>query len=180
MKNLSFLALSVGLVLAACGGGKSTPATPDPATDPVTDPVTDPAATPSTDPATTPATEPAIVWKDMEFGARKKYMKEKVLPEMKALFAAYNPAEYSDVTCQTCHGEGAIDGSFEMPNPALPMLPNSQEGWQKLGAEHPKGMEFMATKVKPAMATLLGIPEFDPAKPADGGFGCQGCHDTAK
>jgi hypothetical protein len=166
MKNLSFVALFVGLLAASCGGGKASPTSPQP---------TEPgAASPTSEPAAT------VAWKDLEFSARKKLMKEKVLPEMKLLFAEFDSAKFSDVTCQTCHGEGAIDGSFEMPNEALPVLPSTPEGWQKLGADEPKWMEFMATKVKPRMAALLGVPEMDPQQPELGGFGCYACHTAAK
>lgn len=169
MKNLSFAAMFVGLLTAACGGGKAAPTTPEP-----TEP-TEPGAE-------SPAAEPdaPVAWKDLEFSARKKLMKEKVLPEMKLLFAEFDSAKFADVTCQTCHGEGAIDGSFEMPNEALPLLPSTQEGWQKLGADKPTWMEFMATKVKPRMAALLGVPEMDPQHPENGGFGCYACHGAAK
>ncbi|HUH01154.1 MAG TPA: hypothetical protein VML75_04105 [Kofleriaceae bacterium] len=165
MKNLSFAALFVSLLAASCGGGKAAPTSPEP---------TEPGAAPTSEPGA------PVAWKDLEFSARKKLREEKVLPEMKRMFAEFDSAKFADVTCQTCHGDGAIDGSFEMPNQALPVLPSTQEGWQKLGAEKPKWMEFMSTKVKPRMAELLGVPEFDPQQPENGGFGCHACHEMAK
>ena len=40
----------------------------------------------------------------------------------------------------------------------------------------PKLTEFMAEKVEPAMGKLLDVAVFDPKKPVEGAFGCNGCH----
>ncbi len=47
-------------------------------------------------------------------------------------------------------------------------------------AAAPEMVKFMAEVVKPRMAALLGLPEFDPNKPEAGGFGCAGCHTIKK
>ena len=44
----------------------------------------------------------------------------------------------------------------------------------------PKMVKFMGEIVKPQMAALLGVPEFDPKKPEAGGFGCMSCHTMKK
>jgi len=113
-------------------------------------------------------------WAAMDFGERKRHMKNVVLPRMKELFVAFDAARYSKMTCATCHGEGAADNSYRMPNPALPKLPTSPEGFKRLTTEKPAISQFMLTKVKPAMAKLLGLPEMTPENRT--GFGCMACH----
>lgn len=123
---------------------------------------------------------PQVAWKDMTKKQKQTYMKKVVIPTMQPLFAAYDKDEFSTITCLTCHGDGATDSTFEMPNPEIMPLPATPEGFQALMAEKPKAVEFMAKQVKPAMAKLLGEPEFDHEHPEAGGFGCGGCHTTAK
>jgi hypothetical protein len=133
-----------------------------------------------------PATVPDVVapptvagapnWKDMKKDDRKKYMKKVVLPKAKDAFFAFDPKHYpkAKVTCATCHGDGASDGSFKMPNEKLPKLPNDMAGFKALNEKKPAVMEFMGKKVKPMMASLLGMPEFN--MQTKQGFGCNGCH----
>jgi hypothetical protein len=45
-------------------------------------------------------------------------------------------------------------------------------------ADKPQVTQFMATKVKPTMAQLLGMEEFTPDHPS--GFGCYQCHTKAQ
>ncbi len=123
---------------------------------------------------------PQVAWKDMTKKQKQTYMKKVVIPTMQPLFAAYDKDEFSTITCLTCHGDGATDSTFKMPNPEIMPLPATPEGFQALMAEKPKAVEFMAKQVKPAMAKLLGEPEFDPAHPEAGGFGCMECHTAAK
>jgi hypothetical protein len=117
---------------------------------------------------------PQIAWAAMTFEQRKEYMKTTVFPKAKELFVAFDPVHYSNFTCATCHGDGAADGKFKMPNPKLPKLPSTPEGFRQLMADKPKVTEFMAKQVKPTMATLLGLKEFTPQSP--NGFGCMECH----
>ena len=65
-----------------------------------------------------------IDWAKMDENAKKKYMKSTVLPEMKKLFVAVDKKHYSNMSCQTCHGEKAVENKFKMPNPTLPKLPH--------------------------------------------------------
>lgn len=120
-----------------------------------------------------------VAWKDMDGAARGKFMAEVVMPRMKTEFAAFDP-KFVSMNCATCHGPKAHESHFAMPNAELMPLPGTMEGFQALGAEKPRWMEFMATKVKPIMAELLGQPEFNPAAPEKGGFGCAECHTIAK
>jgi hypothetical protein len=134
-----------------------------------------PAASPAAaDPAAPPPPAAASGWAAMDFGERKRHMKNVVLPRMKEVFVAFDAARYGRMTCVTCHGEGAADGGFRMPNPSLPKLPASPEGFKRLSNEKPQMTQFMLTKVKPMMAKLLGLPELTPE--SRGGFGCMACH----
>lgn len=154
------LAALVVSVLAACGG--SSPKTTTPKEEPVVGP-------------------PQVAWKDMSVEQKGRYMDKVVTPRMKELFVAFDAKEFAEFGCKTCHGEEALKTKkFEMPNPGLFQLPASQEGFAELAKEKPEYMKFMATQVKPEMAKLLGIEEFDPANPKEGTFGCMGCHGFEK
>jgi hypothetical protein len=109
----------------------------------------------------------------MDKPARNKYMKDVVLPKMKELFVAFDP-KYSDMKCFTCHGPTAMHGTFQMPNPDLPKIPSDMAKFKDWAAKTPKMSEFMMKTVKPEMAKLLNMPEYDPA--TDKGFSCGNCH----
>ncbi|MEP7234655.1 MAG: hypothetical protein ABI778_05100 [Ignavibacteriota bacterium] len=118
------------------------------------------------------APDSAIHWDKMDHAQRKTYMKQVVMPSMKAEFAAFNPEKFSNMKCTTCHGDGAKDDSYKMPNPQLWKFPRSKEGWAKADTSF---LRFMKATVKPKMASLLGIPQFD-MKTKTGSFGCGNCH----
>ncbi len=87
------LTLCLVLAIAACGS-KAKPADP---------------STPPTGAAAT-----AVAWADLDASAREAYMKEKVMPQMKEIFVAFDAEEFGEMNCKTCHGPGAEDESFEM------------------------------------------------------------------
>ena len=155
------LALAGCLALAVVACAETTASTPPPAA---------PAA------AGAPAKE--LAWAEMGKQDRIEYMKTVVLPRMRQAFAQFSPDRYEKMTCVTCHGDGATDGSFKMPNPKLPVLPNSSEGFKQLAADKPAVMEFMKNEVKPKMAAMLGEQEWTPETKT--GFGCGECHTTAQ
>jgi hypothetical protein len=105
---------------------------------------------------------------------KKDYMKTVVFSKMKDDFVAYDDKHYTNMTCVTCHGEGAKAGNFKMPNPALPKLPGDPAGFKALMEQKPAAMKFMGGKVVPDMAQMLGEPPFDPQ--THQGFGCFRCH----
>lgn len=96
------------------------------------------------------------------------------MPKMGALFNSYDAKAYAEPKCVLCHGAGAKDGSFKMPNPDLPKLPTTPADFKKLAAKHPKIFAFMKDQVEPQMAALLGEQPFD--MKTGQGFGCYGCH----
>ena len=150
----------------ACGGGSSAPpSTPAPSTP-------SPAGS-----AADNAPPPSGKWNDMNRDQRMAYMKKVVLPKMKETFTAFDPKEFEHVTCLTCHGAGAKDGSFKMPNPDLPRL-SPEGGFKKHMDQKPEITKFMMSKVLPDMAELLHTQPFDPKTKL--GFGCFGCHAIAK
>jgi hypothetical protein len=115
-------------------------------------------------------------WEHLSVAQKRKVMKTKVLPEAKKMFAAYDPKAFKSVTCSTCHGDSADDGTFKMPNPKLPRLPKptSRADFVELQKKKPDAVKFMSTVVKPTMARLLGLPEWSPQETK--GFGCYRCH----
>jgi hypothetical protein len=115
-------------------------------------------------------------YEEMKFEQRHALMQNVVLPQMKEIFVAFD-AKFEGMNCATCHGDGATDGTFVMPNPKLPVLPGSEEafGEYMLDPEHARWSQFMIDQVWPQMASLLKVAKFDPATGIDG-FSCHNCH----
>jgi hypothetical protein len=118
----------------------------------------------------------AKAWKDMTRHERGRYMGEVVLPRMRTLFQSFDAQHFAVVNCAMCHGPGAEDRTFRMPNEALPRLPDNAAGFQALAREKPEWMRFMAEQVRPQMAALLGKEEIDMRNPKPDAFGCRNCH----
>ena len=108
-------------------------------------------------------------------------MKQYVLPKAKELFASFDP-KFGAVTCKTCHGDGADNHTFKMPNPKIKQLPGTEEGfmtWIKQNPEEAKWAGFMAQPLEPEMGKILGMKPFDP-KTKTGEFSCGACHTMKK
>jgi hypothetical protein len=132
-----------------------------------------------TAPAATPTDAKKVDWENMSFGQRKKLMKSAVLPELKKAFESFDAKKYQKFTCATCHGDGATDGKFKMPNAKLPKLPSPTDraAFAALQQKKPEVVKFMGTVVTPKVAQLLGLPEWSPQNPK--GFGCYACHTSS-
>jgi hypothetical protein len=132
-----------------------------------------------TAPAATPTDATKVDWANMSFDQRKKLMKTSVLPQLKKAFQAFDSKKYEKFTCATCHGDGATDGKFKMPNAKLPKLPppTDRAAFAALQQKKPEVVKFMGTVVTPKVAQLLGLPEWSPQNPK--GFGCYACHTSA-
>ncbi len=116
-----------------------------------------------------------VDWAKMDRRARIDYMKKVVVPTMGPLFKAYDSDEFGRINCLTCHGDGAIEGTYEMPNPELPQL-DFGSGYAEYKAQHAQVIAFMTDTVKPKMAELLGKEVW--SRDNQDGFGCQSCHVT--
>jgi hypothetical protein len=127
--------------------------------------------------AAAPAAGTSKPWDDLSADEKKDVMKKVVVPRMATLFKEYDATKYPQVKCVLCHGEEAKKGKFAMPNPDLPKLDFAGH-LAKERAEKPQMVEFMAKKLVPEMATVLGAQPFDPK--TGKGFGCKDCHAAKK
>ena len=171
----AFIAVSSVRATPATAPAKTTAAAQAPARAPATAPASSAAAAPAA-PAT-PGSK--IPWDDMTKVQRGKYMKTVVTPRMKSVFQAFDPVEFKNFNCATCHGKNAEKRKFQMPSSHVHHLPSTPEAFQAVMAKEPtwpKWVEFMSKKVQPPMADMLGQPVFDPKNPRAGGFGCMACH----
>lgn len=179
--------LATFALVAACGGGgEATPPPAAPAPSATEMASAAPAPTESAAPAASAApsaSAPAAPsgppgpgdWEKWTHDQKLAYMKSAVLPKMKDLFATFNADHYANMNCKTCHGAGASDGSFKMPNPDLPKLPKTPAEFKALATgKKAKIFAFMKDQVEPTMAQLIGEQPFDPQTKS--GFGCMNCH----
>ena len=113
-------------------------------------------------------------WPTWTHAQKLAYMKQTVMPAERAIFARFEPVRFAEMTCETCHGAGARDGSYRMPNPDLPHIVGGKGGFLELIAKEPEVVRFMQQDVGPGTAKLLGYQEFDMAKHV--GFSCYQCH----
>ncbi|CAN5921694.1 hypothetical protein BH11MYX3_BH11MYX3_17440 [soil metagenome] len=150
------LVLFASIILAACGSKSSSNTTP-----------TTPGGGGSGEVAAKPL--PDVAFESLDHDQRIQFMKEFVVPTMAPLFKNHDAAKYAEFGCITCHGAGAKEGKFDMPNDKLPKLFGpSMSKFEK------QDVEWMGKEIKPTMAKLLREPEYSDENPK--GFGCLECH----
>jgi hypothetical protein len=118
---------------------------------------------------------PPTPWEEMSFEDKKSWMALEVMPRVAPLFEAYDGERFAGFGCEGCHGEGAQDRNYEMPNSGIFTLhaSGSQEQLHMVNEMRPM-VNFMFQDVVPTMRTLLGEEEFD--SESGEGFGCFACH----
>jgi hypothetical protein len=104
-----------------------------------------------------------------------KFMRDFVVPQMKAEFQAFDAKEYAVFGCKTCHGKDFKARKYKMPSPDLPKLDFAK---LEAGQQEPKMAKFMELHIKPDMAKILNLTPYDDKHPD--GFGCLSCHEAAK
>ncbi len=155
--NGSVWVLTLAVLMAACGGSKSTEAT----TVGTAEKVSAMEAF-----GLTPPDEP---WEQMAFADKEFYMIGKVNPIMKEMFEGHDLGEYEGFDCVDCHGEEMREIDFAMPAPSMYIVaPEGTPQHRGMMATFPETVKFMEEQVTPAMGKLLGIDNFT----------CAGCHPT--
>ena len=115
-------------------------------------------------------------WAKWTHDQKLAYMKAAVLPTEAPLFREYAPERFADFTCRSCHGASADDGTYKMPNPALPKLDVGHIF--DMEKTKPRTFRFMYDVVTPRTAALLNLPEWQHKTLS--GFGCLRCHTRAE
>ncbi len=150
--------------LVACSHASAPPATPPPVT-----------FTPRAGlPPLPPVGDNKMGWPTWSHERKLAYMKDTVMAAEREIFTRFEPYRFASMTCETCHGEGARDGTYKMPNPDLPHLTGGAGGFTELAKTEPEALRFMSAVVAPETAKLLGYPQFDMARHV--GFSCYQCH----
>jgi hypothetical protein len=139
--------------LGACGGNSVGQAS-----------ATSPGSTPAASPMGAPAAWSDKLSKDQKIA----FMKANVAPRMRKVFQAADPRHYAEFGCKTCHGP-----NWQEPKAFLPKL-TLKDGQISAFAEKPAVAQFMAERVVPEMAAVLGEAPYNPD--THQGFGCAGCH----
>ena len=158
-------ALALALSLSACGGSEPAAVAPT-GTGPV-----DADAGVAAPVATSPATVGALpkTWSDsMTKEQQVAFMSKNVVGPLGKTFKDHDSAYYADFSCKTCHGPNRQD-----PHAFLPHLKLEGENLTAFKTD-PEIAKFMHEKVVPAMASAMGMPEYD--MKTHQGFGCGGCH----
>jgi cytochrome c553 len=110
-------------------------------------------------------------WSEMDDDERMAHMGAVVMPRLQAVFQEHDPERFATFGCVTCHGNGARDGNFEMPNPDLPQL-DAANLYKKHRQEAPEMTKLMWKKVEPALGEALaqtyGL--------GDAQVSCKSCH----
>lgn len=112
-------------------------------------------------------------WADKNKKERAVYMKKVVVPKIGPLLTAFDPERFPKVECTTCHGAGAKEGKFDMPNAELETLVMANM-FEKHRTDEPKITKFMMGTVVPTMAELLETTPFN--METNTGLGCMTCH----
>lgn len=112
---------------------------------------------------------PDVPFDQLDHDQKIAFMKQVVMPKMGPIFQRHDRQQYAEFGCKTCHGPGADEGEFHMPNDELPKL-----NFADLSKFEQRDVEWMKATVKPTMAQLLQAPELTPDNPD--GFGCLDCH----
>lgn len=100
-----------------------------------------------------------------------EFMTHCVLPELAALFQAFDAEAYGDFSCTTCHGDDLGGGTYAMPG-AVAISVREQDPSSEL-------YQFMYGTVMPEMAAILGREPYD-ASTGSGDFSCYDCHQQAR
>lgn len=115
-------------------------------------------------------------WKDKSREQRMDWMAVAVFPVMRSLFQEQDSEKYADFACQTCHGKEMERVDFRMPNDLFALDASDTVAHAKEYDE--RTTDFMLGAVVPKMAKLLGADAYTLENQT--GFGCMGCHPTAK
>jgi hypothetical protein len=109
-------------------------------------------------------------WDEMAEDERMTHMKTVVAPRMKSMFQEFDGERFADFSCETCHGPGAAEETYALPNPELPQLDESKY-YKKHREATPEMVDFMWKEVEPTMAELLGVTHG-----MKGDMNCSSCH----
>ena len=90
-------------------------------------------------------------------------------------FQAFYKTPTPELTCTSCHGEGAQAVGYNLSNSKLKALkPSRVRALYSENATLTPHQLFKRDDITPTMARLLGVPQYNPATGLE--FSCLGCH----
>jgi hypothetical protein len=118
-------------------------------------------------------------WDSMSYEEKEWYMVGKVHPVMRQVFQTFNAKKYEGekFECTPCHGENPEQRKYKMPSSHLSPVPAfGSKDWKAM--ENSRVFKFMAQRVTPSMAKLIGHDDWDPETGDQ--HSCWGCHPKAE
>jgi len=104
------------------------------------------------------AREPVVIWDAMTPQQKEEFMRSTVMPEMRAVFARFDPHRYARMGCTPCHARGRRKQPYLMPNEDLLLDPKACAEVPGSDPSMTAMNRFMDEQVGPTMARLLGKP----------------------
>jgi hypothetical protein len=184
MNSSAFVAACVGALVASACGGPAPQQAPTPVQNPTSaapppQPSWEPPPLPTDDPkgaiAMLGLTGPDKPWDSLSHDEKEWYMIGKVHPIMRQVFETFDKTRYAGdkFECAPCHEPNFAVTKYKMPNPKLSPIPAyGSEDWKAM--ENARIVKFMAARVTPVMAQLLGHDPNDASK--GDAVTCYACH----
>ncbi len=115
---------------------------------------------------------PAVPWRDKTHDEKRAFMAAYVEPTMRRKFQGFEPKDWGNFGCATCHGADMDFVDFHMPNSIYTL--EAKDTVNEAMSYDAKTTKFMVEQVVPTLAMLLSEPSGQPGD--TGKVTCFTCH----